>query len=151
MHRIILILLPIALSLGACHEEITPETLAAAEAAKVAEAESIAEAESEKARKEADKKAKGPIHRSYEHPNAPYSNQEKDDLANICEVLVDCRKTRCKQVAKAKASSDYGKLLAEYAHGNTPSRVSRRIAEMVKADNLQSVSPACRQLVAMAL
>jgi hypothetical protein len=93
----------------------------------------------------------GPPRRSYEHPEVPYTDAEKTDLKKICAVLLDCTRSRCTKAKVTGMGTDYGNLLATFIKTNDPKRASRRVAELLKEDNLTSIDPACRQLVATVL
>ncbi len=152
MSRSPLSALLLAALLGACAPEDPAKVAAEAAAAEAAAAEAAA-AEAAAAKAKAREQARqAPKVRSYEHPDMPYTDEEKSDIAALCQVLLACHQTRCKKLkADEKGNSDYGSLLGKYANDNEPKRATRRIAELVKADSLQNVDPACRQLVARVL
>lgn len=137
------LLLALALWAAGC-DDSAPAAEATDEAAAPAE-------EAQSGEKKERPRLPGPPRRSYEHPDVPYTDAEKADLKKICAKLLDCTRSRCPKVKVTGMATDYGNLLATFIKTNDPKRASRRVAELLKEDNLTSIDPACRQLVATVL
>lgn len=128
----------LGLSCGACsgsNKDTATATPQAAEAAKDSKAK---------------KDQKG---RSYDNPDAAITDDEKDDILQICAAIVHCDDQKLSGASEAavyksfKPKSEWGKLMVKHLQTEGRAKAGSRVARMLKHEDLKWASSDCRTVV----